>query len=283
MAQRERPMSWDDWKWLHRWPRLTSTEWALEWLVYWCKGLAIFEVLEFAGRASVLIALIVWISEAGDREKQKHYRAWELINSARKSTGDGGRRDALQDLHEDGIDLSAAPLADAYLRKVQLPNAALTGANLSGASLENADLRKADLRSAKLSGAHLNETYLDEADLRWSDLRGAYLIKANLSGTRLDEADLRGADLSKANLSKTHLDRANLHWANLSDTLLDGTDLYQANLSEANLDGADLANIRNLDNATFCKTIMPDGTVNNRDCPPEPTPPKPNEPSPDPN
>src|SRR3954451_11731828 len=101
MAERERPANWEDWKWLHRWPRLTSIEWALEWLVYWCKGLAVFEVLEFAGRASVLVALIVWISEASDREKQKHYRAWELINSARGSTGDGGRRDALRDLNED--------------------------------------------------------------------------------------------------------------------------------------------------------------------------------------
>jgi hypothetical protein len=55
MAERERPMNWEDWKWLHRWPRLTSIEWALEWLVYWCRGLAFFEVLEFAGRASVLV------------------------------------------------------------------------------------------------------------------------------------------------------------------------------------------------------------------------------------
>jgi hypothetical protein len=58
MAERERPANWEDWKWLHRWPRLTSIEWALEWLVYWCQGLAFFEVLEFAGRASVL----VWVS-----------------------------------------------------------------------------------------------------------------------------------------------------------------------------------------------------------------------------
>jgi hypothetical protein len=44
--------------------------------------LAIFEGPKFTGRVPVLVALIVWISEADDREKQKHYRAWELINSA---------------------------------------------------------------------------------------------------------------------------------------------------------------------------------------------------------
>ena len=99
--------------------------------VYWCRGLAIFEVLEFTGRISVLIALIVRISEAGDREKQKHYRAWELINSARGATGDGGRRDALRDLNEDYADLSAAPLAKAYLAGVQLPEAGLIWADLA--------------------------------------------------------------------------------------------------------------------------------------------------------
>ena len=57
MAKRERPMSWEDWKWLHRWPRLSSIEWALEWLVYWCKGLAIFELLEVPGH-------LCWLSPA---------------------------------------------------------------------------------------------------------------------------------------------------------------------------------------------------------------------------
>src|SRR3954447_12934278 len=105
MTEREQPIAWEDWKWLRRWPRLTSIEWGLEWLVYWCKGLAIFEVLEFVGRTSVLIVAITWIFEADERDKarmneikQKHYRAWELINSAEGKIGDGGRRDALRDL-----------------------------------------------------------------------------------------------------------------------------------------------------------------------------------------
>src|SRR4051812_24616396 len=99
--------------------------------VYWCRGLAIFEVPKFTGQVSVLDALIVWISEADDREKQKHYRAWELINSACGSTGDGGRHDALRDLNEDYADLSAAPLAKTYLAGVQLPEAGLIWADLA--------------------------------------------------------------------------------------------------------------------------------------------------------
>jgi hypothetical protein len=66
MAERERPMAWEDWKWLHRWPRLTSIEWALEWLVYWCRGLAFFEVLEFADRASVLVRVSTLSDTVGE-------------------------------------------------------------------------------------------------------------------------------------------------------------------------------------------------------------------------
>jgi len=257
MAERERPMDWEDWKWLHRWPRLTIIEWWLEWLVYWCRGLAIFEVLEFAGRASVLVALIVWISEAGDREKQKHYRAWELINSARGSTGDGGRRDALQDLNEDKVDLSGAPLDKAYLDGVQLQNARLL---ITG-------LNQAALNRANLSGAYLG----------WADLSRAALFAANLSGASLVRANLSGAYLVRANLSGAYLTEANLIKAGLSEADLSGADLSGANLEAANLSGASLERVK------FCRTTMPDGTLNNRDCPPEPAPPEPSETPPAPN
>ena len=49
-----------------------------------------------------------------------------------------------------------------------------------------------------------------------------------------------------------------------------GADLYNAKLEGANISEADLrkANLNNakLKGATFCKTIMPDGSVNNADC-----------------
>ncbi|MGF7213789.1 hypothetical protein GGE65_008439 [Skermanella aerolata] len=257
MAERERPMSWEDWKWLHRWPRLTSIEWALEWLVYWCKGLAIFEILEFIGRASVLIAVILWFWEAENRKKQKHYRAWELINSARGSTGDGGRRNALQDLNNDGVSLAAVPLANAYLYDVQLPKAFLLDADLSGAELFGADLSMAFLSRANMTKAKLFD----------ANLSGAELSLVNLS-----EADLTGADLSRANLSGATLEGASLFRTNLSETHLNKVSLLKTSLS-----------MTNLENAKFCKTTMPDGTLNNRDCPPEPDLPNPGEPSTDPN
>src|SRR5215218_6491282 len=90
------PLTWGEWKLRHKklaW--VLSPEWASEWIVYWSRDWDIVKVLDLAGKFAVVVAVFFYFSEAGDRQKAKHYRAWELINSARGSTGDGGRRDAL--------------------------------------------------------------------------------------------------------------------------------------------------------------------------------------------
>jgi hypothetical protein len=112
------PLTWKEWKGRHkRWAWVLSPEWASEWIVYWSRNWDFVKVLELAGKFTVVVAVFFYFSEAGDRQKAKHYRAWELINSARGSTGDGGRRDALQDLNEDKVSLAAAPLAEAHLTR----------------------------------------------------------------------------------------------------------------------------------------------------------------------
>ena len=55
----------------------------MEWLVYRLRSLALFDLLELAGRCTVLVAAIFWVLEADNRAKERHYRAWDLINSAR--------------------------------------------------------------------------------------------------------------------------------------------------------------------------------------------------------
>lgn len=103
-----KPPTWRTWqaqngskRWYWRAP--LAIEWGLEWFVYRLRSLALFDLLELAGRATILVAIALWFLGAGDRAKERHYRAWDLINSARGSTGDGGRRDALQDLNTDGV------------------------------------------------------------------------------------------------------------------------------------------------------------------------------------
>jgi uncharacterized protein YjbI with pentapeptide repeats len=237
------PPSWQEWKKLYGfWDWVLWPEWAAEWVVYLSRNWDFVKALELAGRFTILIVAVTWFLEFDDREraredakKAKHYRAWELINSARDSAGDGGRRDALQDLNGDKVFLNAAPLSKAYLRRVELPGARLSEANLSEANLSFANLRGADLTEAILRGADLSR-----ANLRGANLSFANLTEAILRGVRLRGADLSGADLSGADLSGADLSRATLRGADLSGADLGGARLSFANLTEATLRGANL-------------------------------------------
>jgi hypothetical protein len=47
------------------------------------------------GHLVSLFAVIFYYSEAGDRKKQKHYQAWQVIDTAQAKGGNGGRIEAL--------------------------------------------------------------------------------------------------------------------------------------------------------------------------------------------
>ncbi len=59
-----------------------AAEQGLERWVNWLGSLALFQLLEYAGRLTVLVAVIFYFIEAPERRKQAHYQAWQLINSA---------------------------------------------------------------------------------------------------------------------------------------------------------------------------------------------------------
>ena len=71
----------------------------------------------------------------------------------------------------------------------------------------------------------------------------------------LSEANLWG-NLKEANLKEAYLSEANLFEADLT-----GANLTRADLEGAKLIAADLAGVK------FCNTTMPDGSVNNDNCP----------------
>lgn len=58
-------------------------EWFWEWVAYILSNWSFLEVLEYLGSFSILIAVVFYFSESGDRLKQKHYQAWQVINTAR--------------------------------------------------------------------------------------------------------------------------------------------------------------------------------------------------------
>lgn len=202
--KRKRPLPWSEQRARSRHAvvvPLLAFDWGWEWVAYVLSHWNFLEVLEYLGSFSVLIAVIFYFKEAPDRVKQRHYQAWQVINTAQGKGGSGGRIEALQELNADGISLTGVDLSSAFLQGVQLRKARLARANLNAvdareSTLDDSDLNFADLRSGNLRGGHLRHASLTHADLTDSDLNGADLSDSDLAGATLDKADLRFADLN---------------------------------------------------------------------------------------
>jgi hypothetical protein len=198
-----RPARWDSIKsdFKHPWLLpLRRIEWILEWTAYGLSRWSFLEVLEYLGSLSVLIGVIFYFSESGDRIKQRHYQAWQVINTAQGKGGSGGRIEALQELNADKIPLVGVDASSAFLQNIQLKRANLLRANLSVADLRGSALRFADLTYADLHSSNLRNSDLEHAIFSNANLTDADLVGSDLSAAKLDGADLTSADLRNADL-----------------------------------------------------------------------------------
>jgi Pentapeptide repeats (8 copies) len=183
---RQRPKSWNHHRdsIRSRWSKpLHAIEWSLQWAAYYLSRWAFLEVLEYIGSLSVLVAVIFYFAESGDRKKQKHYQAWQVINTAQGKGGSGGRIDAMEELNRDRVALVGVDASEAFLE----------GVRLHGANLLRCDLSAADLRLSDLSSANLEYSNLQAANFQWASLRDANLDHAKLDGADFGHTDLSGA------------------------------------------------------------------------------------------
>lgn len=184
-----------------------ATEHVCDWAVYWLSNWSFLETLEYLSSLSILIAVIFYFSESGDRIKQRHYQAWQVINTAQGKGGSGGRIEALQELNADDVPLTGVDVSDAFLLGVNLNKAHLMRSNFHNADVRNGSFAEADIADSNLTGANFRDADLHGATLRGSDLTesdfsGANLSGVDLSGTNLQSADLRGVNLQNANWEK---------------------------------------------------------------------------------
>jgi Pentapeptide repeats (8 copies) len=245
---RERPISWREQKSAtHHALALpfVALEWSLDWVAYFLSNWKLLEVLEYLGSLSILVAVIFYFSESGDRTKQKHYQAWQVINTAQGKGGSGGRLEALQELNADRVPLVGVDVSGAYLQNIHLEKAKLVRANFSAADVRMADFRGADFSDANLRGANF---------------RGGNFLSANLQRVDLQEADLVGADLTGADLSGASLTNTDLRSTNLANIRWRGL---------ANVKSANIAGIRNPPDG-FRAWALQNGAIDQR--PTEPVP-----------
>src|SRR5258708_32417299 len=84
----------------HAWTApLWAFEWFWEWIAYLLGNWSFLEVVEYLGRFGVLIAVGFYFAESGNRLKQKHYQAWQVINTTQGKGGNGGRNEAPPELY----------------------------------------------------------------------------------------------------------------------------------------------------------------------------------------
>jgi uncharacterized protein YjbI with pentapeptide repeats len=182
--------------------------WALTWVSWALSHWALLDVLDHLGTFSVLVAVIFYFADSGNRIKQKHYQAWQVINTAQGKGGSGGRIEALQELNADHVSLIGVDAGGAFL----------SGIHLEHAQLERCDLHAADLRNANLQFAHLSYGNLRDANLRQANLTGVDLQFAELQDIDLNQANLQGANLAGADLSRADLrfvDARDMAWKNI--------------------------------------------------------------------
>lgn len=217
---RERPEPWSErrQKLKRRWTEpLWAFEWFCEWVAYVLSNWSFLEVLEYLSSFGVLIAVVFYFSESGDRLKQKHYQAWQVINTAQGKGGNGGRIEALQELNSDRIPLVGVDVSGAFLQGVRLRSGRLSRCNFAGTDLRNSDFDSADMSDANLRGANFRESGLHSVKFEDADFTDADLSGADLSGADLSRTILVRADLSKTNL-------ANLRWSAIRE--LKGANIF---------------------------------------------------------
>lgn len=218
--RQSRPAPWSEFKQAvkRKWTiSFFVTEWLFEWLAFWLSNWTFLHVIDYLRSFGIIVAVIFYFSESGDRLKQKHYQAWQVINTAQGKGGNAGRIEALQELNEDRVPLVGVDVSGAFLQGLHLEKAKLARANLNAADVRNAvlpaiDLSDADLRSANFRECNCRVASFREATLDDADFSGANLSEADLSGATLANSDLRNADLR--GIDWKHI--ANLKLANIS-------------------------------------------------------------------
>ena len=130
-----------------------------------------------------------------------------------------------------------------------LTGAVFDGMDLQGANLQNAKLEDATFRNVDMAPRQMEKTIhftnLENGNFRSVNFTGAVLVRATLVGGYFRDADFSAANLENADMRDGNFKKASFI----------GTNLLGASLKDANFD-----------KAVFCKTVMPDGVVNNANC-----------------
>src|SRR6185312_2127742 len=136
---RERPLAWRERRiQTPRWAfPFSALEWIWDWLAFLLSRWTFVVVLEYLGSLSILVAVFFYFHDAGNRIKQRHYQAWQVINTAQGKGGSGGRIEALEELNRDGVSLIGVDVSNAFLQAIDLSTARLLRSDFNAVDARN--------------------------------------------------------------------------------------------------------------------------------------------------
>ena len=156
-------------------------DWTCQWLAYLAGNLAAFRVLEYAGKLTVLAALIAWIADYPERQQTAIRAAWSVVNAK-----GGGRKDSLEYLAARQVDLKGLFAGGGDFTGISLKGRDLRWSDLEDANFEDAKLDGVNLQGSRLSGARFKNASLTHTSFRYSRLHPRV--------PSFEDADIDGAD-----------------------------------------------------------------------------------------
>jgi Pentapeptide repeats (9 copies) len=181
-------------------------------------------IFRVGAATTILLGLSQFVLSLPGSERQKYFQAWQVINTAQKQSGTGGRNEALEYLNKEKSFWYTPRCKD------DSKNNCLVGIIIEGANLQNVNLESANLTSSEFRNTSFRDAHLKKADFTDAHLEKAYFIRAHLEGATFNKSDVKGAVFIDA-----HLENA-------------------------------IVEEKFFKEAKFCRTIMPNLTIQNRDC-----------------
>src|SRR6266851_8931842 len=162
-------------------------DWGCRWVAYWASNLGFIQVLEYAGKLGVLVAVVTWLLDIPEQRRAAIRTAWSVVNAK-----GGGRKESVEYLSQHKVDLRGLYGVGGYFSEIKLRSED----DLSWADLADANFEKAALGSVKMTYAHLSGVRFNDADLKKADLTSARLGPSSPDFTNADIAEANFVDVS---------------------------------------------------------------------------------------
>jgi uncharacterized protein YjbI with pentapeptide repeats len=251
-------------------------------------------VLFFAdalGKLAIFAAILTFIIEYPDRARERHYRAWGIINGAREHPGDAGRSIALDVLVQEHVevrdlDLTNANLSNRHFRSAILPGAIFRNeSQLANNTFDRVDFScdwgfhpkeypyfklcwSTNLDRARFQVELITRVTLSDASLNFAVFGGisgstqerisAILTLSHFDRANMKEAVFRNIMIQKNSFAQSKMQGVRWEAVTIRGNSFVGADLSASRWFDVKLEADDNGNIPNFTDAYLIDVVIGD-------------------------